>query len=366
MAELGSGITYFQPTEETPVMIHSVDRASLTGSLVRVEPNHPQSIAFTSLGPVIPGVSIRIVNDHDSVLPENTIGHLQVQGAAVSPGYYKDPEANEQVFLKDGWFNTGDRGFIANAQLYVTGRDKETVIINGVNYYSREIELAVEEVDGIAASFTAACAVRPWNADTEQLAIFFHSPIADDARLVQLIRNIQAHVTKKVGVKPDYLLPVEQNVIPKTSIGKIQRKQLTLRFESGECDDLVKHVDILLRNKNTLPNWFYELHWRPKLLRHGKPSTESLAERVMILTHTNVGYRDHPLQAHFPARAAPVVVETGAFLGAGCIVLPGVRVGSRAFVAAGSVVNADVTAGTLVAGVPARVVRPLEPGPPAS
>jgi acyl-CoA synthetase (AMP-forming)/AMP-acid ligase II len=203
MAELGSGITYFQPTEETPVMIHSVDRASLTGSLVRVEPNHPQSIAFTSLGPVIPGVSIRIVNDHDSVLPENTIGHLQVQGAAVSPGYYKDPEANEQVFLKDGWFNTGDRGFIANAQLYVTGRDKETVIINGVNYYSREIELAVEEVDGIAASFTAACAVRPWNADTEQLAIFFHSPIADDARLVQLIRNIQAHVTKKVGVKPD-------------------------------------------------------------------------------------------------------------------------------------------------------------------
>jgi len=92
----------------------------------------------------------------------------------------------------------------------------------------------------------------------------------------------------------------------------------------------------------------------------------TLAERVMILTHTNVGYRDHPLQKHFPAHAAAVVVETGAFLGAGCILLPGVRVGSRAFVAAGSVVTADVPAGTLVAGVPARVVRSLEPGPPAS
>lgn len=85
----------------------------------------------------------------------------------------------------------------------------------------------------------------------------------------------------------------------------------------------------------------------------------TLAERVLILTHTNVGYADHPLQRHFPAVAAPVVAETGCFLGAGAIVLPGVRIGARAFVAAGSVVTADVPEATLVAGVPARAVRPL-------
>ena len=85
----------------------------------------------------------------------------------------------------------------------------------------------------------------------------------------------------------------------------------------------------------------------------------TLAERVLVLTHTNVGYRDHPLQRHFPALTAPVVVEAGCFVGAGAILLPGVRVGRGSFVAAGSVVTQDVPAGTLVAGVPARVVRAL-------
>ena len=89
----------------------------------------------------------------------------------------------------------------------------------------------------------------------------------------------------------------------------------------------------------------------------------TLAERVLVLTHTNVGYQDHPLQARFPAMAAPVLVETGAFLGASVTVLPGVQIGARSFVAAGSVVTTDVPPDTLVAGAPARVVRTLDEGP---
>jgi acetyltransferase-like isoleucine patch superfamily enzyme len=85
----------------------------------------------------------------------------------------------------------------------------------------------------------------------------------------------------------------------------------------------------------------------------------TLAERVLVLTHMNVGYADHPLQAHFPALAKPVLIEQGAFLGANVTVLAGVRIGARSFVAAGSVVTADVPEATLVAGVPARVRRAL-------
>ena len=83
----------------------------------------------------------------------------------------------------------------------------------------------------------------------------------------------------------------------------------------------------------------------------------TLAERVLVLTHTNVGYADHPLQPHFPATAAPVVIERGSFIGAAVTILPGVRVAAGSFVAAGSVVNADVPEATLVAGVPARALR---------
>lgn len=83
----------------------------------------------------------------------------------------------------------------------------------------------------------------------------------------------------------------------------------------------------------------------------------TLAERVLVLTHTNVGYRDHPLQRHFPAMTGPVHVREGSFLGAGAIILPGLSLGPRACVAAGSVVTRDVPADTLVAGVPARPLR---------
>lgn len=85
----------------------------------------------------------------------------------------------------------------------------------------------------------------------------------------------------------------------------------------------------------------------------------TLAERVLVLTHTNVGYQDHPLQRLFPPMAAAVVVEAGSFVGAGAILLPGVRVGRGSFVAAGSVVTEDVPPATLAAGVPARALRAL-------
>jgi acetyltransferase-like isoleucine patch superfamily enzyme len=85
----------------------------------------------------------------------------------------------------------------------------------------------------------------------------------------------------------------------------------------------------------------------------------TLAERVLILTHSNVGYRDHPLQAHFPPSAAPCLIARGSFVGAGVTILPGVTIGPESFVAAGSVVTRDVPARTLVAGVPARTVRAL-------
>ena len=86
----------------------------------------------------------------------------------------------------------------------------------------------------------------------------------------------------------------------------------------------------------------------------------TLAERVTILTHTNVGYQDHPLQTRFPPMAAPVTIGRGSFVGANVTILPGVTIGEGSFVAAGAVVTADVQAHSLVAGVPARVMRALD------
>jgi acyl-CoA synthetase (AMP-forming)/AMP-acid ligase II/thioesterase domain-containing protein/NAD(P)-dependent dehydrogenase (short-subunit alcohol dehydrogenase family)/acyl carrier protein len=275
MAELGSGITYFRPSAQQPFAALSVDRRSLTGTLQPVPADHPRSISFTALGTVIAGMSMRIVDDAGQVLPENTIGSLHVRGEAVTAGYVQNPEANAKVFVGDGWFDTGDRGFISSSQLFITGRNKETIIVNGANYYPGELEAAAEQVPGLFVSFTAACAVRPPGAPTERVALFLCHEAMPERRQADLLRDVQSSVNRKTGVKPDYLIPLARHQIPKTAIGKIQRKELVRRFEDGEFDETAKYVDCLLENENTLPNWFFRPAWRPRALRKLAPRRRS-------------------------------------------------------------------------------------------
>lgn len=86
----------------------------------------------------------------------------------------------------------------------------------------------------------------------------------------------------------------------------------------------------------------------------------TLAERVIILTHMNVGYKNHPLQKHFPKFSKPTIIEENSFIGTGSIILPGVIIGKNSLVGAGSIVNRDVPDFSVVAGNPAKIIRKLE------
>lgn len=86
----------------------------------------------------------------------------------------------------------------------------------------------------------------------------------------------------------------------------------------------------------------------------------TIGQRVTILTHINVGYKNHPLQKYFPSESLPVILKTGCVIGACATILPGITIGQRSMVAAGAVVTKDVPPQTLVAGVPAKVIRKLE------
>ncbi|MBN3951616.1 MAG: SDR family NAD(P)-dependent oxidoreductase [Nostoc sp. NMS7] len=219
---------------------------------------------FVELGSPIAGASLRIVDENEQIVTENTIGRLQVKGASVTSGYYQNPQANQEVFTADDWFNTGDLGFLHQGRLTITGRQKDVIIINGLNYYCHEIEAAVEEVKGVEVSYTAACAVRQPGINTDQLAIFFNTSLSDDGNLATLLKEIRTSIVNKVGINPDYLIPVDQEIIPKTAIGKIQRSQLSQRLKTGEFQSIIKRIDILLGNANTIPDWFYRQVWQPK------------------------------------------------------------------------------------------------------
>lgn len=220
---------------------------------------------FVEVGSPIPGISLRIVDSNNQIVEENTIGRLQVKGLSVTSGYYRQPEINKEVFTEDGWFNTGDLGFLNQGRLTITGRAKDVIIINGLNYYSHEIEAVVEEVEGVKVSYTAACAVRTSSSDSDSLAIFFHTYIDDSIGLASLLKDIRSSVVRQIGVNPNYLIPVPKETIPKTEIGKIQRAQLSQRFLAGEFDSILKQIDIATENTNTLPDWFYRPIWRPKV-----------------------------------------------------------------------------------------------------
>lgn len=210
---------------------------------------------FVSVGTPIPGVSLRIVDEGGIVLAEGEIGLLQVKGLTVTSGYYRQPELDQEIFTADGWFNTGDLGLIHDGKLTITGRQKEVIIINGVNYYNHEIEAVVEAVVGVSVSYTAACSVQD-RQQQEQLAIFFHPELQDkkdflvDAEnLRELIQTIRKTVFTQVGVAPTYIIPVAKEAIPKTAIGKIQRQQLSQRFNKGEFNSIVAEIETILSKR---------------------------------------------------------------------------------------------------------------------
>jgi acyl transferase domain-containing protein/acyl-CoA synthetase (AMP-forming)/AMP-acid ligase II/acyl carrier protein len=252
MAELGSGITYQVGRADRPLTFHSVRRDSLPGRAIPTNPNAENAGIFTNLGPPIPGVGIRIVNDEHQIVPENTVGHLQVRGTAVSPGYFRNPEAN-RAFHDDGWFESGDMGFLTNGELVITGREQESIIIRGVNYGCSEIEEVVSSVPGVEPSFTAACALHRTDVDREELAVFFHTAAEDDEQLAAILHEIQRRLVRQMGVRADFLLPVPKEAIPKTVIGKLQRRELSRRFAEGEFESILARLAELSQRHDSAP-----------------------------------------------------------------------------------------------------------------
>jgi myxalamid-type polyketide synthase MxaB len=238
---LGLGATVVSPgygmSETGSGIVHS-DRFSLHTS--------SDQEAFVEVGEPTAGVALRIVDDANQLVPEGVVGRLQVQGLTVMQGYYQRPDLNQQVFTTDGWFDTGDLGFLKAGRLTLTGRQKEQIVINGVNYYNHEIEAAIEQLEGIERSFTAACAVRRAEDATEQLVIFFvpavQNGLQSQSNLVHLIKTMRRQVMQAIGMAPHVVLPVTPAEIPKTNLGKIQRSQLAQQFAAGEFDALIQRL----------------------------------------------------------------------------------------------------------------------------
>jgi acyl-CoA synthetase (AMP-forming)/AMP-acid ligase II/thioesterase domain-containing protein len=191
---------------------------------------------FANLGLPVDGLELRVADEEHRPLAEGQVGELQLRGPMITGGYYNNSRATADAFTPDGWFRSGDLGRIDSGRLTLVGRSKDSIIVNGVNYYSHDIETALEQLDGVARSFVAAFPTRVPGADTEQLVIAFHPelPADDEAGLFRLLTAVRSTVVMHWGFRPALLLPLPESAFPKTSLGKIQRSLLRKRLEAGD------------------------------------------------------------------------------------------------------------------------------------
>jgi acyl-CoA synthetase (AMP-forming)/AMP-acid ligase II/NAD(P)-dependent dehydrogenase (short-subunit alcohol dehydrogenase family)/acyl carrier protein len=217
-----------------------------------------------SVGEPVPGASLRIVDDGGEPLREGQAGQLEVHGVMVTRGYLRNDEQNRESFTADGWFRTGDLAVLEDGKLTITGRAKDVIIINGINYAAHEIESVVEELPEVQPSFTAACSVRSPGSDTDELAVFFVPRDHEDVD--EIISAIRERVRNKIGISPRRVIPLARDEVPKTEIGKIQRSALRLRFadkqqgHEGDVSDAAQAGP-----PGSVPPWFFRRTWRTRV-----------------------------------------------------------------------------------------------------
>ncbi|MEV0545099.1 non-ribosomal peptide synthetase [Nocardia salmonicida] len=195
---------------------------------------------FAAVGHPVPRLQLRVADEEDRSLPDGATGEVQLRGPMVTHGYFNNAEATREAFTADGWFRTGDLGRLAESRLTLVGRSKDSIIVNGVNYFSHEIETAIEELDGISPGYVAAFPTRRPGSDTEQLVIAIHTETgADEAGLHRLLTAVRSTVVLLCGFRPGFILPLDKADFPKTSLGKTLRPRMRQRLESGGYDQVI-------------------------------------------------------------------------------------------------------------------------------
>jgi acyl-CoA synthetase (AMP-forming)/AMP-acid ligase II len=193
----------------------------------------PDAVTLASVGCAIPYCELRIAANDDAPLPAQRVGHIQIRGGNVTGGYYEDPETNAVSFTADGWLRTGDLGLIHDGELYITGRHKEILFVNGQNYYPHDLERIAEQVDGLELGKVMVAGVRAAGAQEDELVIFvLHR--GEIAEFVPLARQVAARIGEHAGLAVGAVVPVKR--MPKTTSGKFQRHLLEQQYLDGAFD----------------------------------------------------------------------------------------------------------------------------------
>ncbi len=238
------------------------------------------SIELVSSGKPIPHHEVRIVDENNQVLPERHIGQIQFKGPSSMQGYYGNPKATMAIY-HDGWWDTGDLAYLADEEIFITGRKKDVIIKAGRNLYPSEVEDLSAQAEGVRTGCVIAFGTTDPQRGTEKLFIIAETREKKPVNPEKIIQEITDKIVSALDVAPDKVILVPPHTIPKTSSGKLQRAACKASYLSGKLK--THHTPFWLQLTKISLNFGF-IKMRQQLANLGKFFYSLYAAMIISLT----------------------------------------------------------------------------------
>jgi acyl-CoA synthetase (AMP-forming)/AMP-acid ligase II len=219
MAENTFAVTQTQPGAAASLDI--IDRHELSQNRAMPVPtDHAQAMILVSCGRAIRGTEVKVVGERGRGLPDRQVGEIAIRSDCMLTEYYRRPDLQP---FHDGWYLTGDMGYLAEGELYVVGRQKDLIINAGKNIYPQDLEAIVNTVPGVHPGRAVVFGVPDAREGTELIAVIAEVATDDPDERKVINKVIRQEVARQSQVTVSYVQLVGERWLIKTSSGKIAR-----------------------------------------------------------------------------------------------------------------------------------------------
>jgi len=230
LAEATLAVSIMPPGEG--IRIELVEESELSGVGTPAQERPRRYRAIVNCGKPVKGMEVEIRDAGGAILGERSIGKLYCRGSSVMHSYFRDEESTAACLSDDGWLDTGDMGYVSGGYIFIVGRAKDMIIINGKNHWPQDIEWAVEQLPGFKSGDIAAFAITGPSGE-ETPAVLVHCRVSDPHERGRLRDDIRERVRAITGISPVVEL-IPPRTLPRTSSGKLSRTKARNLYLSGE------------------------------------------------------------------------------------------------------------------------------------